>query len=302
MKSLPESVRNEVLQCIRKRYSKPIEPIRDENGNIALGRSDSTGGYYASPPPSPPGSQPMARTPSVLPHYGGLAPTASTAGFPLSRTYTAGGHSYSSGGPPLARTMTGGAYASISRLAREEPEEEFGSVAGGASGGGAYAMGGGAATPPGYDYGPSVPLPRTVDLAAVRLAEEGERRYEAAAAGGSLPKAADWGTVLTQAEKIHRQWQEEIGIPSGSKESGGGIHLVNHPGYEHINPALLSHAEALLNKAIEQNEKFGYTSKTNTMGLEAFHFMRDNGIEHYPPLYPKKKKVMAIISYTDLGY
>ena len=274
MQSLPESVRNEILRCIRERYSQPIQPIRDENGNIALGPSESTGGYYASASyeSSPPGS----------PSFGGVntasgpAPRqASEDPFarrppPLQRSYTDGGLWYSSGVPPLARTMTGGAYASISRLAREGSEDD-GSAAGGAP-----------VTPPGYDYGPSVPLPRTVDWAAVRIAEESERLWrlqnESAASGGG---ASGGGASVPM-------------------ESSGGIVLTS--GYEHISPALISRAEELLDKAIDQNEKFGATSKTNIMSLDAFHFMRDNGIEHYPPLYPKKKKIMSIISYTDLGY
>ena len=196
------------MACINRRFSKPIEPIRDENGNIMLGRSDSTGGYYASsydyPPPSPPGS-PSRPAPRV------------------------------SGVPPLARAITDGAgYSFIDRMTCQKPED-------------AGAAGGGCATPPGYDYGPSVPLPRTVDLAA--LTEDGP-----------------------------------------------------YDPYEHILPEIFTTAEKKLDQVIEYQEKFGHTSKTNAMGLEAFHYMRDNGIECYPPLYPKKKKIMAIISYTDLGY
>ena len=238
-KSLTESTRTEILECLRNRYSKKIEPIRDENGNIALGPSSSTGGYYAT---SPLGSQPL----------------------------------------PLARTMTGGAYASISRLAHED-ESSAGAAAGG-----------GAATPPGYDYGSPKPLPRTVDWAAVRLQEEAEDRYDVVAeyrAGRSL--VVGGGSNLF------------VGGSMGGAAGGGGP-ITSDDGvydpYEDISPEIFTTAEKKLDKAIAAEEEFGITSKTNALGLEAFHYMRDNRIECYPPLYPKKKKVLRIISYTDLGY
>jgi hypothetical protein len=143
--------------------------------------------------------------------------------------------------PPHARVLTGGAYTSIGLRWREQ-------AAGGA------AAGGGEATPPGFDYGPSVPLPRTDNWT-----------YEDGPAGGA---------------------------------AGGGVVLEGYAEKQ----AHIAKAEELLDATIAYKETFGHTSKTNAMGLEAFHYMRDHGIEFHAPLYPKKKKIMSIISYTDLGY
>ncbi len=169
-----------------------------------------------------------------------LGPSESTGGYyaPVMAAST----------PPHLRVLTGGAYTSVGLRWRGQAAESGG------------AAGGGPPTPPGFDYGSPVPLPRTDNWT-----------YEDAA---------------------------PLGAPPSGGAAGGGVVLE---GYAETQ-AHITKAEELLDATIAYQEKFGHTSKTNAMGLEAFHYMRDHGIEFHAPLYPKKKKIMSIISYTDLGY
>jgi hypothetical protein len=121
-----------------------------------------------------------------------------------------------------------------------------------------------------------------------------------AAGGGPVtPPGFDYGSPTPLPRTDNWTYEDgPAGAPRVESAAGGGVVLE---GYAETQ-AHITKAEELLDATIAYEEKFGRTSKTEVMGLEAFHYMRDNGIEFHAPLYPKKKKIMSIISYTDLGY